>query len=492
MLRAGDGHALFTLGQVASVAGGRLLCGSPSTGATGVAVDTRAVRPGDLFCAVRGERVDAHDLLPEAVRAGAAAVLVDRDPGDHFDLRQIPEGVGLVRVPAVLPAIGRLGRWHLDHSAPRLCVLGVTGSVGKTGTRRLLSRALEASGLPVLSPEASFNTEITVPLVCLRARPEHRFAAMELGMRGPGQIRYLAEICRPEIGLLTVIGESHLEALGSVEAIVEAKGELVTAIPPGGTVILNRDDPRQAVLAARASARVLWYGTDPSSDVVAQEVRPLDGPQGGWSFFAAFGALGRRVPVRLRLLGRHQVGNALGALCAAVVAGVEPEAAAAALEGVAPAEGRLVLRACGPVRVLDDAYNASPHSVRAALEVLGELEPDPGARGLVLGDMLELGAAAPALHREVGQAAGRLGAAFVVTVGALASEIASGAIEAGLAPSRVQPVLSRAEARRLLPSLLTPGMTVLIKGSRAVGLEEVVEAIVDWSRQSSDGEGRPL
>jgi len=482
-LRVDLGGGPWTLGLLARAAGGELLAGEPGAPLRGVALDTRAVRPGDLFCAVRGERVDAHALVPEALARGAAAVLVDRLPGDRWGLSAVPAGRGAIWVPRVASALGRLARWHLGRLAaagrgPR--VAAVTGSVGKTGTRALMAAALGAAGDPVLEVPESFNTELTVPLVCLGAGPQHRFAALELAMRGPGQIAHLADVARPEVGALTVIGESHLEVLGSVEAIVAAKGELVEALPPGGVAVLNADDPRQQALAARAPCRVVWYGRAPWAEVRAEGVAV--GPEG-----VRFRAVlrGRSVPVDLPLLGAHQVGNALVALAVADAFGVAPEVAAEALARVRPVRSRLELRTYGRIRVLDDAYNAAPRSTVAALEALAAVAPDPARRAAVLGDMLELGPAAPEGHAEVGRAAARLGLAWLVAVGPLARGIGEAAVAAGLAPERVRWVPDREAACAWLPRWLEDGLTVLVKGSRAVGLEAVVAAVEAWARDGA-------
>ncbi len=476
------GGPLGTLGQLATAAGGRRLAGDPGCPIAGVAADTRAVRPGDLFCAIRGERVDAHRLLGQAIAAGAAAVLVDRRPGDRWRLADLPAGRGAIWVQGAVPALGRLGAWHLAGLDPAPPVVGITGSVGKTGTRELVAAALGGGGAAILTPEANFNTEVTVPLVCLRA-DRHRYAVMELAMRGPGQIAHLCRICHPRVAVFTVIGQSHMELLGSQAAIVRAKGELVDALPPDGRAILNADDPLQAEIARRSPAPVLWYGVDHPADVYAEGVRPA---AGGYRFDAVFPG-GRRHALVLPLVGRHQVRNALAALAAAWTLGVAPAVAAAGLARIAPAAHRLVWARAGRVYLLDDAYNAAPQSVRAALTTLGEVAADR-PRAAVLGDMLELGSAAEAAHAEVGRAAadGRL--LWLVTVGPLARGIARAAVAAGMDPGAVVGVEDAAGALAPVRALLAgspDGTAVLVKGSRALALEEVAAAITRW------GQGAP-
>ncbi len=475
-LRGGpaDGSGLGLLQDVATAVGGRVLAGAPDLQLGAVAADTRAVRPGDLFCALRGERVDAHQLLGEAFAAGAAAVLVDRPAGDVWSLPAVPAGRGVVWVPAAVPALASLAHHHLRRvrSQVPLRVTAVTGSVGKTGTRTLIAAALGADGQPVLSPERSFNTEITVPLVCLRADAQHRQAVLELAMRGPGQIAQLAAICQPDVGVLTVIGESHLELLGSVEAIARAKGELLQALGPDGLAVLNADDPWQRRLATGCPAPVCWYGEDAAADVRAEEAEVDE--DGRWRFRAV--VAGRGWWVRLRLLGRHQIHAALAALACAHHAGVDLQAAIAALARVGPHPGRLDRRRAGRLWVLDDAFNAAPLSVLAALKTLTTLAPAAG-RAAVLGDMRELGAASKPGHRQVGEAAAAAGLAFLLAVGPLAGDIANGALRAGMPADRVHradDAVGALDALGPLLARLPDGATILVKGAHAVGLDRVV------------------
>lgn len=474
LLRGEPPGGVGTLMSIQRCSGARILAGDPGLPLRAVAADTRALRPGDLFCALRGERVDAHTLLPQAFAAGAAAVLVDRLPGDVWQMEQVPAGCGVLWAPASVLALGRIASAHLAGLHPSPAVVGITGSVGKTGTRSLIQAAL---GQGVLGAVQSFNTEVSLPLICLRAGPEHRYVVLELAMRGPGQIAYLARIGRPRVGVLTVIGESHLELLGSVEAIAAAKGELLAALPPDGSAVCNADDPWQISLAARGPAPVIWYGFGPKADVTARDLRP--GPH-GTTFVAQFRRSGVEVPVRVQLLGRHHVRNALAALAVAECLGVDPATAAAGLSAVAPEPGRMCLRPAGRLHVLDDTFNAAPQSMIAALEALGELV-GPGRRAAVLGDMLELGAATDDGHLRVGRAAAEAGLRWLVTVGPRAEGIATGAIQGGMAPERIHRAADQACAAALLPRLLTEapdGLMLLVKASHAIGLHALVEQVL--------------
>lgn len=471
-----DGAPLGTLGSVAARVGAVRLSGDPGLRLCGAAADTRAVRPGDLFCAVRGDRVDAHALLPEAWAAGAAAALVDRAPGAAWSQDAVPAGRGVLLVPGVVPALGRLAAARLRDLGGSPRVVGVTGSVGKTTTAALLAAALSAGG-EVLVPDRSFNTEISLPLVCLRAAARHRFAVLELAMRGPGQIAYLAEVAHPRVGVITRIGESHLEVMGSIEAIAAAKGELLRALPPDGLAVLNADDPRQAPMAAWSPAPVRTYGLAADADARGTDLRMR--PGGGWCFEAHLRACGRRVPVEIGLLGRHHVWGALAALCVAEALGCDPAEAASRLEGVRPERGRLAVVPAGRLRLLDDTFNAAPLSVLAALDTLVRLAP-PGARAAVLGDMLDLGTATVPGHREVGRGAAAAELTWLLAVGPLAAGIADAALEAGAQASAVHRVPDVESAAALLPGLLAAlpdGAAVLFKASHAAGLERLVAAV---------------
>ncbi|MBX6377923.1 MAG: UDP-N-acetylmuramoyl-tripeptide--D-alanyl-D-alanine ligase [Clostridia bacterium] len=446
----------WTAAEVAGMAGARLAAGPPDVVVSGVTVDSRRVRPGDLFVALPGARVDGHDFAVQAVAAGAAAVLASRAVA-------VPSGVPLLLAGDGVQALGRLAAAHRRRLD--LQVVAVTGSVGKTTTRELIGAILAARFRTLVAP-ANYNTEVGLPLALCGLEPEHQVAVVELAMRGPGQIAYLASLARPDVGVLTRIGESHLGVLGSVEAIVRAKAELLAALPAWGTAVLNRDDPAQAALSAWSEAPVVWYGLGEGGAVTARRVE--DGGLDGTTFRLVTPR--GEADARLPLPGRHLLEDALAAAAAAVVLGVSPEEVVRALATARPPEGRLTRRLWGEVLILDDTYNASPTSVRAALTVLAST----GRRRVaVLGDMLELGEAAAAAHRAIGAAAA--GAVdLLVTVGELARQCADAARTAGLPGEAVVACEDREEAVTVLRRLLRPGDTVLVKASRGVGLDRLV------------------
>ncbi len=426
---------------------------------TAVTTDSRSVEPGALFVALRGDRHDGHNFVAAALAAGAVAALVSRRP------RDVSPDAPLLIVADPLRAYGALARWWRDQCPAR--VLALTGSTGKTSTKAFLESILSRCA-PTLAAAGNENNEVGVPRTLLQLTPEHQFCVLEFGMRGLGEIAYLAEISRPEIGLITNIGASHLGRLGGKEAIAQAKAELLLALPPSGRAVLNAGDFFFGLLSELAPCPVVSFGLDVPADVSAADLvlRGLEGSE----FLLVLGD--QRLPVALSAPGRHMVLNALAAAAAAWTAGVAPPAIQ---EGLNAARGESmrceVLSLPGSVTVINDSYNASPTSVAAALDLLASL---PGRRLLVLGDMLELGQFAEEEHRKVGRQAARMGIDRLITVGPAAAVAAEAARAIGLPSTAVG---SAAEALEVLRSFLQPGDTVLVKASRGMHLEEVVETL---------------
>lgn len=484
---------LFTAAEAAAAAGGRLWRGSGREEIRRAVVDSREVRAGDLFVAVPGARADGHDYVGQAFARGAAAALVSRPPaegaapageaGTPEGDPGAPDGSGpgggaLILVDDTVAALGRLAAHHRRRFPVE--VVGVTGSVGKTTTKEMIAAVL-ARRFRVLKSPGNYNTEIGLPLTLLGLRPEHQVAVLEMGMRGEGQIRYLAGIAAPRLGVLTVIAETHVELLGSVEAVARAKRELIEALPADGVAVLNADDPRQRRMPEATAARVLWYGLGEGAQVTAVDVRPR-GPAGTAFRLRAPGFA--EVPVTLPLPGRHHVLDALAAAAAGLALGVPPEEAAGGLESLSLPDKRSRLLLSGGLTLIDDTYNASPASMKAALATLEEVAG--GRRVAVLGDMLELGERAEAGHREVGRAAAAAGVDLLVTVGDLSRHVREGALEAGLPAERARHYAGRAAAAAWLCKALRPGDTVLVKGSRGMRMEEVVEALAAWTPGPED------
>jgi UDP-N-acetylmuramoyl-tripeptide--D-alanyl-D-alanine ligase len=455
----------LTVGEVAGAAGGEVLAGDPTLALGSASVDSRRIEPGALFVALRAER-DGHDFATAAVAAGAAAVLVERP------VTGLPEGVGVVRVAdtgAALSALGAHARNRLGESVP---VVGITGSTGKTSTKDLTAAALGAH-LAVSASPASWNNEIGVPLTLLATGEKAGAVVLEMGARGKGHIAALCAVARPTIGVITTIGIAHTEFFGTREDVARAKGELVEALPAAGTAILNADEDTTAELAARTTASVLTAGHGPGADVRFSDVVLDDELRPSFRLETPWGDT-RVGPLPIR--GAHQAANAAFAVAVAGVLGMSPETAAAGLVAAVGTAWRMELtRTPGGLLVLNDAYNANPSSMRAALHALAAL--GSGRRLAVLGHMAELGDQSENFHRLIGRQAVSCLLRMLVVIGREAAGIAEAAREGGV---DVVEVDSPEEALVVLAGELEPGDAVLVKGSRVVGLERLAASLIDW------------
>jgi UDP-N-acetylmuramoyl-tripeptide--D-alanyl-D-alanine ligase len=448
----------LSLAEISALVDGELT-GAPDTTVTGaVTLDSRTVGAGDLFVAVAGERVDGHDFLGAAAATGAVAALTTRPHG----------ALPCVVVPDPVAALGRLAAGvHARLTAGGLATLGITGSSGKTSTKDLLGQVLAAAG-PTVSPPGSYNNDIGLPLTVLAADEGTRYLVLEMGSRGPGHIARLCAVAGPQVGVVLNVGSAHLGEFGSPDAIAAAKGELVEALPGHGTAVLTADDPRVRGMADRTRARVLAVGRGHEADVRATDVRVDASGRARFTLLAA----DERHAVDLRVVGEHQVANALSAAGAALAVGMSPAAVAEALSAAEPrSRWRMEVDRRGDgVTVVNDAYNANPESMRAALAALTGLAGE--RRIAVLGAMAELGSGAATEHERLGRDAVAAGVDLVVAVGPDAVGIAEGATAAGhRAGEGSVHVPDRAAARALLARLLRPGDVVLVKASRSYGLE---------------------
>jgi UDP-N-acetylmuramoyl-tripeptide--D-alanyl-D-alanine ligase len=434
----------MTLAEIAEITGGRLVNAGPEAMVTGPAeYDTRLLQPGGLFVAFDGEKVDGHSFAAAAVAGGAAGVLGARDTGQP--------GVVVDDQLAALTVLAKTVVARLSE----LTVVALTGSSGKTTTKDFIGQLLARLG-PTVAPAGSLNNELGFPTTMLKATPETRFLVLEMGARGMGHIRYLSELAPPRIGLVLNVGTAHLEGFGSAEGIALAKGELVEALPADGVAILNADDPLVAAMASRTRARVVTFGEAEGADVRATDVT-LDGR--GRPAYKMNG-----LEVRLRVTGRHQVGNTLAAAAIALQLGLPSAAAAAALGEVGIASSRRmdVFDRDDEVTVIDDSYNANPSSMAAALRALATI--GAGRRTIaVLGYMAELGEFERSGHEEVGRLAAELGVDRLIAV-ALAAPILDGA--AGVAQWKGEPVFAADQKAAIAELGLHPGDVVLVKGSR--------------------------
>ena len=447
--------------QVVEACRGELLSGDPETKITGVSTDTRTLEPGDLFFALTGESSDGHKFLADALSRGASGVVVSR----KVESRRLA-----IRVDDTLLALGDLAAFYRSKFAP--VVVGVTGSVGKTTTKEMIAAVAAANG-HVLKSAGNFNNEIGVPLTLFELSRKHKTAVIEMAMRGPGQIDYLARIARPSIGVITNIHMSHIELLGSLDAIADAKGELLDSLPSDGAAILNADDDYFEYLRRRSNTRVISFGESESADVRAVSAG-LDAK--GCCAFEVRTPTGS-FDVRIPVPGEHNIKDALAAIAVGEVLGICHENMREALAGYSPPEKRSnVIPTRSGVVVLDDTYNASPASVLSALKTLKMMEG--GRKIAVLGDMLELGEHALNAHLEVGKAAKEHGVDVLVAVGQLAKLISRGARDAGLPVESVSEYDDSWQAARELPAKLRERDVVLVKGSRAMKMERVVEGLL--------------
>ncbi|MEU5362835.1 UDP-N-acetylmuramoyl-tripeptide--D-alanyl-D-alanine ligase [Streptomyces sp. NPDC005925] len=454
----------LSLAEIAEVVGGQTYdIPDPSVQVTGPVVrDSREVVSGSLFVAFVGERVDGHDFAEAVVTAGAAAVLASR-----------PVGVPAIVVEDVQAALGALAR----HVVARLgaTLVALTGSAGKTSTKDLIAQVLERKAPTVFTP-GSFNNEIGLPLTALGATAGTRFLVLEMGARGIGHIRYLTGLTPPKVGLVLNVGTAHIGEFGGREQIAEAKGELVESLPEDGTAVLNADDPLVRAMASRTRAKVLLFGESDEADVRAENVRLTDSGRPSFRLHTPSGAS----DVTMRLYGEHHVSNALAAAAVAHELGMSADEIAVALsEAGSLSRWRMeVTERPDGVTVVNDAYNANPESMKAALRALAAM--GKGRRTwAVLGKMAELGDEALAEHDAVGRLAVRLNVSKLVAVGGReASWLQLGAYNEGSWGEESVHVSDAQAAVDLLRSELRPGDVVLVKASRSVGLESVAEALL--------------
>jgi len=465
----------FTVQDIVRATQGALVAGDLGIPVTGVSIDSRSLNVGEAFFAIRGHRLDGHGFLADAAARGAACMVVHTLPDD------VPANVPLVLVEDTTHALGRLAAWHRGRFA--IPVVAVTGSNGKTTTKELAAGVL-ATRWNVLKPERSFNNQWGLPLTLLQLAPEHQAAMLEIGSNAPGEVAALSALAAPTVGIVTTVAAVHTEFLGSLEGVREEKAGLVRALPADGVAVLNADDPRVAGMARDTRARVVTYGRGGTAAVRAVG-EPVDDERGLRFTLEAGGA---RQEVTLGLAGRHNVINALAAAAAGVALGIPLADVARGLAAVRPVAGRCVWRQAGAVSILDDTYNASPVSVRAALDTV-----DAHRRGrrviVVLGDMLELGAITDDTHREVGRAVAALPADEFVGVGRAMQAAVDAAKEAGLTEARHLTTFEDTVAHLL--KRLTAGDLVLVKGSRGMRMERVVDALVARLARTgprSDGE----
>ncbi|MGD2205262.1 MAG: UDP-N-acetylmuramoyl-tripeptide--D-alanyl-D-alanine ligase [Anaerolineae bacterium] len=445
-------------------------------------IDSRQATGGSLFVALRGEHRDGHDFIPDAIENGAAAVIAEKAPSgaamvfstESLQIYRLGNSFCLI-VPDSLRGLQQAAaHWRRQPDMAHVTVIGVTGSVGKTSSKEVIA-AVMSQRHHTLKSQASYNNEIGLPLTLLHLTSAHEQVILEMGMYDIGEIAELAEIALPRIGVVTNIGPTHLERLGSIERITQAKAELAQALPPadeGGVAILNADDKWVRAMADQTQARVFTYGLRPDADLWADHIQS-EGLQ-GIRFRFHYGE--ERIHIRAPLLGRHSVHTALRAAAVGLVEGLSWEEIVSGLQDRS-AQLRLV-SVDGPAGsiILDDTYNASPASTAAALNLLSELE---GRKIAVLGDMYELGRHEEEGHKIVGRRA-RDAVHVLVAVGSLGRIIGEEALRVGMEAQAVHILETNAQAIDLLQTVIEPGDRILVKGSRGMGMEEIVAALTQF------------
>jgi UDP-N-acetylmuramoyl-tripeptide--D-alanyl-D-alanine ligase len=430
-------------------------------------IDSRTIRPGALFFAVKGERFDGHDFVAAAIERGAIAAIVRKD-----ELARLSDRSKLLAVDDPLAALQTLATAVRKLWGKPL--IGVTGSAGKTSTKDAIAHVL-ASRFRVLKSEGNFNNHFGLPLMLLKLEPEHDLAVIEMGMSHTGEIRALARIAQPEVGVVTNVAPVHLEFFDSLAGIARAKYELIESLPTNGTAVLNADDEYVSQFGRGFKGRVITYGTKAIADVRAENIRPQG--SAGSEFDLVMGNVRERV--HLALVGEHNVLNALAAVAVATEKGLKPAQAVAALGTLAPSDKRGEVLQLGNIMVINDCYNSNPKALRAMIDALAAM---PAKRRIVVaGEMLELGPAAEELHRSAGAHAAERKIDVLLGVRGLAQGTVDGACQGG---SRAEFVDSPEKAGEWLARETRDGDVVLLKGSRGVKLEKALET---WqSRRDSN------
>ncbi|SHK24392.1 UDP-N-acetylmuramoyl-tripeptide--D-alanyl-D-alanine ligase [Desulforamulus aeronauticus] len=450
-----------TIKEIITVTEGTLLQGTPDVLVDGVATDSRKVKSGDIFVALQGQQVDGHDFIQKAVELGAVALLV------AHRVETVPATVPVIQVTNTLQALQELAAYNRLRKA--IPVVAITGSNGKTSTKDMIAAVLQIR-YHTLKTEANYNNELGLPLTLLNLQQEHQAAVVEMGMRGSGEIDFLAGLAKPTGAVITTIGEAHLERLGSVHNIALAKTEVLEHIREEGFALLNGDSPWLRELATRCRGKVWFYSLQGNADIVAHNIRP---EEGGVRYEVTYpGGAGE---IYLPVPGSHNVMNSLAAIGVGLQLGLTFEEITRGLAQVALSHMRLEILQSHGMTIINDTYNASPSSTKAAIGVLQET--NRGRKIAVLGNMYELGAMEEVGHREVGEAAARAGVDHLIAVGNLAQWIAAGGITGGLTQEQVHHCEDNSQAIAVLRTIIKSGDTILVKGSRGMTMEQIVKEL---------------
>ena len=462
--RWGDIHAQ----DIATASGGECTAGDSSVRLHGISTDTRTLSPGSLFWALKGERFDGHDFIEQAIDQGAAGVVIEK--GSRAKNRA-GKRVAVIEVADTLNGLGDFAKWwRRQHPVP---LAAVTGSMGKTTTKEMTAKILERTGRTLKNP-GNFNNLIGLPLTLLSMERGHQRAVLEMGMNRPGEIGRLTDIADPDIGLITNVGRAHLEGVGTIEGVARAKFEMMENMSSRSRRIINGDDPLLLERASEYGDTLFTYGLGIKNDMRAEGIQNL-GIQ-GISFDLVQAQ--QRIEVRIGIPGRHHVYNALAAAAIAYCMEGSFECIAEGLASFKGVKGRFQVRnISGGITLVDDSYNSNPSSLEAALESLNALARNGGRIILGLGEMLELGEETDSAHFAAGEMAAESGAEYLIAIGDHADSVINGARRKGCPPDRALRAYDQKEMVDRLKRILKPGDILLVKGSRMVGLEKVIQSL---------------
>ena len=466
----------WTVAEIIEATRGELLCGDMHRPFSGVSIDSRNISADDVFVAISGDVHDGHAFTSNIVDQGVGGLVISRHKAKQMPITAWKtSNIACIAVEDTTRALGDIAAFNRLRS--HASVIAITGSNGKTTTRQMVTAVLGRQ-YDVLTAVGNFNNDIGLPLTLLRLSTAHQWVVLELGTNNPGEISRLAEICSPDIGVLTNIGPAHLEGLGSIEGVMQEKGDLLKSLGPGGKAILNADDPRVIQLTSKTKAEVILYGLSREATIRAEDVNETK-----HTIYFTLSFAGERISIHLNCSGRFMVSNALAAAAVGHQLGLSCETVKTGLEAFKPISGRMNIKHMpGGIQLIDDTYNANPESMKAAFATLNTMRA--GARGVVvIGDMLELGTQARSLHRKVGARAARSGISRLYTYGEFAAEVSAGAQDEGMQPTDTFEG-THDEIVEDLKKWLQPGDWLLVKGSRGMAMEKVVRKLEEWREES--------
>lgn len=452
---------MFTIKDVLVSTKGRLLSGKEEDILRGISIDTRRIKGGELFLAIKGQRFDGHNFILDAISKDAGGVLVQ--DGCIVNSKFKMGDVSFVSVPDSIKALGDLANFHRGRF--KIPLIGITGSNGKTTTKEMTA-AILAKKLNVLKNFGTENNQIGVPLTLMRLKPEHNIGVLEMGTNRLGEVRRLSEIARPSVALITNIGPSHLDHFKDTDTVLKAKCEILEFLDKDAKVVINADD--ELLEKLKIKQKVVKFGMDKSYDFYADKV---DLEPDGIKF-----RLNGKHEIEMSVVGKHNVYNALAAIAASWDFGVSIDEIKEALRDFRVPNMRMEVKRLGDIRIINDSYNSNPLSMRKAIEALKDMTTK-GRKILVAGDMLELGNLSGRFHHLVGRQAAESGIDVIVAVGKLAEHVANGAQEAGMSQKKIKMCNLTKDACEAMLSLVKKGDTVLVKGSRAMKMETIVEGL---------------